>query len=71
MGTKIKAKAMIEGFGASKAGRILKLKILSIEPKGSNDRLLEESGAGKENKEVMYVTIVPKQEKLPGIKEEK
>ena len=66
MSNKIKAKAMVEGYGASSSGMVLKLKILKLEPKGSSDQLLEESIASKENKEVMLVTIEPKQPKLPG-----
>ena len=66
MPDKIKAKAVVKGFGADTSGQILKLKILKIETKGGSEQLLEESMAGKEDKEVMLVTIEPKQPKLPG-----
>ena len=64
MAGKIKAKATVEGYGASSSGMMLKLKILSIEPKGSNDYLLEECKACKETKQPMLVTIEPTQPKF-------
>lgn len=68
MPEKIKAKAMVESFGASKSGMILKLKVLKLETKGSNDQLLAESMASKEDKDVVHVTLETKQQqkKLPG-----